>query len=164
MNNKKLPFLALMFVLGCAAGEALIVGCRSTAPAAADAANAGVEQLLPHIRTAATLAMGAGLRFGVDDAHREKVANLSWSVSRAAWTLTDGSIPTADELAHYLLAFDYELDAGARTDYALIVNSIAGLYAGYYAQLRGDPALAAKVLNVIAEGAAAGSEVYATVK
>ncbi|MDR1304480.1 MAG: hypothetical protein LBK76_04570 [Verrucomicrobiales bacterium] len=146
----------------------LMVGCGSTGPAADGPAggetNANIERSLPYIRTAATLAMGAGLRFGVDEEHREKIANLSWSVSRAAWTLTDGSIPTADEVARYLLAFDYELDAGVKTDYALIVNSIAGLYAGYYEQLRDEPALAVKVLNAIAEGAAAGAEVYATVK
>jgi hypothetical protein len=134
---------------------------RGGAAADAGATGVSVERLLPHIKTAATLAIGAGLRFGVDAAHREKVANLSWSVSQAAWTLTDGSIPTADELARYLLAFDYELDVSARTDYALIVNSIAGLYAGYYAQIQGNPELAVKVLGAIAEGTAAGSAAYA---
>jgi hypothetical protein len=150
--------LAVVCFIGCAQN-----GTQSGNGGAADTV-ASIEKALPLIKTGATLAMGAGLRYGVDDAHREKIANLSWSICHGAWQLTDGKVPTADNVAKYLLAFDYELDDSIKADYALIVNSIAGLYAGYYNRINGDAALAIKVLNAIAEGAAAGSQAYATVK
>ncbi|MDR1305507.1 MAG: hypothetical protein LBK76_09835 [Verrucomicrobiales bacterium] len=124
---------------------------------------ATVEQALPYIKVGATLAMGAGLKYGVSDpAQREAIANLSWSVSHAVWTLTDGQVPTVASLTTYLQSFDYELQGEAANAYDAMIGAIAALYGGYYADLRGNPALAVKVLSAIAEGAAAGSAAYAT--
>jgi hypothetical protein len=125
---------------------------------------ATIEQALPYIKVGATLAMGAGLKYGIDDpAQREQIANLSWSISHAAWTLTDGQVPTVASLTAYLQSFNYELKGEAAGAYDAMVGAIAALYGSYYADLRGNPALAVKVLNAIAEGAAAGSAAYATI-
>ncbi|MDR1305534.1 MAG: hypothetical protein LBK76_09980 [Verrucomicrobiales bacterium] len=151
--------LAVFGVLfsGCASGGGLAGKDQPLDPTAT------VEKALPYIKVGATLAMGAGLKYGVSDpAQREAIANLSWSVSHAVWTLTDGQVPTVASLTTYLQSFDYELQGEAANAYDAMIGAIAALYGGYYADLRGNPALTVKVLNAIAEGAAAGSAAYAT--
>jgi hypothetical protein len=149
--------VSLLFV-SCAGDGSLATGDRPVDPAVT------VEKALPYIKTGATLAMGAGLKYGIDnDKDREAIANLSWSISHATWTLTDGKAPTVDQLKSYLLSFNYELDNDAADAYAAMADAIAALYGGYYTDLQGNSELAVKVLNAIAEGAAAGSQAYATI-
>jgi hypothetical protein len=146
-----------MLLAGCASDGGLAGRDQPVDPTAT------VEKALPYIKVGATLAMGAGLKYGVDDpAQREAIANLSWSISHAAWTLTDGQVPTVTSLTAYLQSFNYTLDGDAASAYDAMVGAIAALYGSYYADLRGQPALAVKVLNAIAEGAAAGSAAYTT--
>jgi hypothetical protein len=89
--------VSLLFA-ACAGDGSLATGNRPVDPAAT------IGKALPYIRTGATLAMGAGLKYGIDnDQDREAIANLSWSISHATCTLTDGKMPTMNKLKSYLL-------------------------------------------------------------
>ena len=138
-----------------------VTNVTNTTPSAPVNYAAQIQASLPYIQTAAGIATGAALNFAIKDAtERTTVANQIWAASQAVYSLTNGQVPTVQQLQTAILSF-----GGSQTDanYANFASSITAIYASYYNKLSGNGQLAVQVLNALASGAQTGASTFQTV-
>jgi len=142
MNKLNLIAVALMgiFMIGCSTtntgGDNQIGGITA------------VENALPYIKPATILICTVVLEQALSPEDRVEKAKMINHVATIVEGLTIGSTPTPDQLQKALM--DY-LPA-EKTHWAKYIVAVKDIYAGQFAKINGDAALAVKVLNAIAAG------------
>ena len=114
-----------------------------------------VEQALPYIKPAVTLACTAVLEAAVSPEDRVEKAKMIHDVANVVRSLSKGSVPTTEELDKAVSNFLPE-----KTHWTNFASSLSDVYQNLFRQINGDPALALKVLNAIADGCVAATQGY----
>lgn len=147
-----LPLALIPFLLvGCAAnntGGGSDVG--GTTPKQA------VENALPYIAPAVTLACTVVLEQAVSPSDRVEKAKMINNVATIVESLTRGSTPTPDQLQKALT--DYLPQD--KTHWVKYVTVVKDIYAAQFAKLNGDAKLGIDVLNAIAKGCKTATDEY----
>lgn len=141
----------------------LMIGCESTNPSkdgeqvggSTSTAREKVEQALPYIKPAVTLACTAVLEAAVSPEDKQEKAKMIHDVAKVVRSLSGGSVPTVQQLDEAIANFLPE-----KTHWTNFANSLSDVYQNLFRQIGGDPALALKVLNAIADGCVAATEGY----
>jgi len=115
-----------------------------------------VEQALPYIKPAVTLACTAVLEAAVSPEDKVEKAKMINSVARVVRDLSAGNVPTTQDLDKAVANFLPE-----KTHWTNFAASLSDVYGNVFRQINGDPALALKVLNAIADGCVAATQGYA---
>jgi hypothetical protein len=140
--------------LTCGAALLTSVGCATFQ-------NSTYEQKQQNVALLSQVACSATLATIQDSAERVKLANHIYSVSRAAYSLTGGSIPTPEQLSATIASFGG--DAAALDRYQGLIQSISAIYTVEYNKLK-DKSNGAKIaidtLKSIAYGAEQAASVY----
>jgi hypothetical protein len=118
-----------------------LTGCKTT-----DVQNYATPA---NARTAAALICTGTLTVAVKQQDRAEVAAYIYAVAQGVRSLAGGSVPSPDQLRDTVSMFTHNASAGQWT---ILATSIQGIYTGLYAQLRGNPKLAADYLEAIAAG------------
>lgn len=153
MNKTLLSIIPLAFLLAACAtnnnsgGES--TGGTTSTPAQK------VEQALPYIKPAVTLACTAVLEAAVSPEDRVEKAKMIHDVANVVRSLSKGSVPTTEELDKAVANFLPE-----KTHWTNFASSLSDVYQNLFRQINGDPALALKVLNAIADGCVAATQGY----
>jgi hypothetical protein len=100
-------------------------------------------------KIAATLVCNATLTFGIKPADQNKVANYIYGIAHGLRSFASGTVPSPDEISATVALFTKNTNVG---QWASLGTSIQSIYAGLYANLKGNPKLAAQYLEAIAEG------------
>ncbi|HEY4360326.1 MAG TPA: hypothetical protein VGN17_05135 [Bryobacteraceae bacterium] len=149
----------ILLVLICVA----LIGCKSTVPTA-PAVPASADPVAPYlgtITTGAHIATGVFLQFGVNDAaERTLLANQIYSAASGVYSLTDGKVPTPEQVAEAVASFHWTGNVGI---YAQFSGTIAEIYSAYYPQIVGNPKYAIEVLSALAQGCEQAASAYSTV-
>lgn len=147
-----LPILALPFLFAACAtnpsGSSSDVG--GTTPKQA------VENALPYIAPAVTLACTVVLEQAVSDSDRAEKAKMINNVATIVESLTRGSTPTPDQLQKALT--DYLPQE--KTHWSKYIVALKDIYAAQFAKLDGDTKLGVDVLNAIAKGCKTATDEY----
>lgn len=98
--------------------------------------------------SAAILCTGT-LTVAVKQDDRPMVAAYIYAVAQGVRSLAGGTVPSPDQLRSTVALFTHNADVGQWT---VLATSIQGIYTGLYAQLKGNPKLAADYLEAIAAG------------
>jgi hypothetical protein len=121
------------------------------------------EQKQQNVALLSQVACSATLATIQDVDERVKLANNIYSVARAAYSLTGGSIPTPEQLSQAIASFGG--DAAALDRYQGLIQSVSAIYAVEYNNLK-DKSNGAKIaidtLKSIAYGAEQAASVYVT--
>ena len=114
-----------------------------------------VEAALPYIKPAVTLACTAVLEAAVSPEDRAEKAKMIHDVAKVVRGLSSGSVPSVQDLDNAVAGF-----LPQKTHWTNFANSLGDVYQNLFRQINGDPALALKVLNAIADGCVAATEGY----
>jgi len=114
-----------------------------------------VEAALPYIKPAVSLACTAVLEAAVSDSDRAEKAKLIHDVAKVVRGLSAGSVPSVQDLDNAVAGF-----LPQKTHWTNFANSLGDVYGNLFRQINGDPALALKVLNAIADGCVSATEGY----
>ncbi|MFZ4599980.1 MAG: hypothetical protein ACOYNN_15155 [Terrimicrobiaceae bacterium] len=156
--NIKHAFLAIVPALF------LLTGCTTTNPGGNDqtggttnqnSAAQKVEAALPYVKPAVALACTAVLEAAVSDSDRVEKAKMIHDVAAVVRSLTGGSVPTVQQLDEAISNFLPE-----KTHWTNFADSLSDVYQNLFRQINGDPALALKVLNAIADGCVSATQTY----
>lgn len=110
------------------------------------------------VRQAAAITTGAALQFAEKDpVKRTTLANEIYGAAKAVYSLCDGTVPDVATLQATILSF-----GGTQTDanYARFATSLSGLYASYFAQVKGDGKQAVLLLQELAGGCEDAASAY----
>lgn len=99
-------------------------------------------------RIATALVCSNTLTFAVSDTDRAQVADYIYSIAKGIRTLSGGKVPTTGDVEHAVGLFS----PGNSKRWASLGTSIAGVYGGVFAQIKGNPKLALEYLEAIAGG------------
>jgi hypothetical protein len=114
-----------------------------------------VEQALPYIKPAVTLACTAVLEAAVSPEDKLEKARMIHDVARVVRSLSSGNVPSANDLDKTIANF-----LPQKTHWTNFASSLSDVYQNMFRQINGDPALALKVLNAIADGCVAATQGY----
>ena len=114
-----------------------------------------VEAALPYIKPAVSLACTAVLEAAVSDSDRAEKAKLIHDVAKVVRGLSAGAVPSVQDLDKAVADF-----LPQKTHWTNFANSLGDVYGNLFRQINGDPALALKVLNAIADGCVSATEGY----
>lgn len=114
-----------------------------------------VEQALPYIKPAVTLACTAVLEAAVSPEDRVEKARMIHDVANVVRSLSSGSVPSSADLDKAISNF-----LPQKTHWTNFASSLSDVYQNLFRQINGDPALALKVLNAIADGCVAATQGY----
>lgn len=114
-----------------------------------------VEAALPYVKPAVTLACTAVLEAAVSPEDRVEKAKMIHDVASVVRSLTTGSVPTSQQLDEAISNF-----LPKKTHWTNFAGSLSDVYQNLFRQINGDPALALKVLNAIADGCVAATQGY----
>ncbi|NBR62607.1 MAG: hypothetical protein EBT86_13500 [Actinobacteria bacterium] len=114
-----------------------------------------IEQVLPYVKPAVSLACTAVLEAAVSPEDRAEKAKMIHDVANVVRSLSKGSVPTVQDLDNAVANF-----LPKKTHWTNFANSLSDVYQNLFRQINGDPALALKVLNAIADGCVAATEGY----
>lgn len=114
-----------------------------------------IEQALPYVKPAVSLACTAVLEAAVSPEDRAEKAKMIHDVANVVRSLSKGSVPTVQDLDNAVANF-----LPKKTHWTNFANSLSDVYQNLFRQINGDPALALKVLNAIADGCVAATEGY----
>jgi hypothetical protein len=154
MNKTLLSIIPLAFLLVACATNNNNSGGESTGGTTSTPAQK-VEQALPYIKPAVTLACTAVLEAAVSPEDRVEKAKMIHDVANVVRSLSKGSVPTTEELDKAVSNFLPE-----KTHWTNFASSLSDVYQNLFRQINGDPALALKVLNAIADGCVAATQGY----
>jgi hypothetical protein len=154
MNKTLLSIIPLAFLLAACATNNNNSGGESTGGTTSTPAQK-VEQALPYIKPAVTLACTAVLEAAVSPEDRVEKAKMIHDVANVVRSLSKGSVPTTEELDKAVSNFLPE-----KTHWTNFASSLSDVYQNLFRQINGDPALALKVLNAIADGCVAATQGY----
>ena len=154
MNKTLLSIIPLAFLLAACATNNNNSGGESTGGTTSTPAQK-VEQALPYIKPAVTLACTAVLEAAVSPEDRVEKAKMIHDVANVVRSLSKGSVPTTQELDKAVANFLPE-----KTHWTNFASSLSDVYQNLFRQINGDPALALKVLNAIADGCVAATQGY----
>jgi hypothetical protein len=154
MNKTLLSIIPLAFLLAACATNNNNSGGESTGGTTSTPAQK-VEQALPYIKPAVTLACTAVLEAAVSPEDRVEKAKMIHDVANVVRSLSKGSVPTTEELDKAVANFLPE-----KTHWTNFASSLSDVYQNLFRQINGDPALALKVLNAIADGCVAATQGY----
>jgi hypothetical protein len=150
--NKILPFILIpLLVAGCATNNT-----GSDVPAGGTTSSQAVENALPYIAPAVTLACTVVLEQAVSGNDRVEKAKMINNVATIVEALTKGNTPTPDQLQKALT--DYLPQD--KTHWAKYVVIVKDIYAAQFGKLNGDARLGVDVLNAIAQGCKTATEQY----
>lgn len=127
-------------IIALFAGLALCLSGCSTLPDGSRAPNDAAIKGLSYTLTIGTLASAS-------PAKRRQLAPYISALAKGIRALSGGTVPTSEEITAAIALW--------RTPDPLIVEAaqaLAGLYSTYYDGIKGNPALALRVLNDIATG------------
>ncbi len=150
--NTILPFILIPF---------LVSGCATTntggnANAISTTPQQAVENALPYIAPAVTLACTVVLEQAVSVSDRVEKARMINNVATVVESLTNGNTPTPDQLQK-ALSDHLPLDKTHWSKYVVVIKDI---YAAQFAKLNGDAKLGVDVLNAIAKGCKTATDQY----
>ena len=114
-----------------------------------------VEQALPYVKPAVTLACTAVLEAAVSPEDRVEKARMIHDVANVVRSLSSGSVPSSADLDKAISNF-----LPQKTHWTNFASSLSDVYQNLFRQINGDPALALKVLNAIADGCVAATQGY----
>ena len=114
-----------------------------------------IEQALPYVKPAVSLACTAVLEAAVSPQDRAEKAKMIHDVANVVRSLSKGNVPTVQDLDNAVANF-----LPKKTHWTNFANSLSDVYQNLFRQINGDPALALKVLNAIADGCVAATEGY----
>jgi hypothetical protein len=154
MNKTLLSIIPLALLLAACATNNNNSGGESTGGTTSTPAQK-VEQALPYIKPAVTLACTAVLEAAVSPEDRVEKAKMIHDVANVVRSLSKGSVPTTQELDKAVANFLPE-----KTHWTNFASSLSDVYQNLFRQINGDPALALKVLNAIADGCVAATQGY----
>jgi hypothetical protein len=154
MNKTLLSIIPLALLLAACATNNNNSGGESTGGTTSTPAQK-VEQALPYIKPAVTLACTAVLEAAVSPEDRVEKAKMIHDVANVVRSLSKGSVPTTEELDKAVSNFLPE-----KTHWTNFASSLSDVYQNLFRQINGDPALALKVLNAIADGCVAATQGY----
>ena len=154
MNKSLLALIPAAMLLAACATNNTNTGGESTGGTTTTAAQK-VEQALPYIKPAVTLACTAVLEAAVSPADRAEKAKMIHDVANVVRSLSKGNVPTTEELDKAVANFLPE-----KTHWTNFASSLTDVYQNLFRQINGDPALALKVLNAIADGCVSATEGY----
>lgn len=156
MNKSLLALIpAAMLLAACATNNTNSGG--ETAGGTTTTAAQKVEQALPYIKPAVTLACTAVLEAAVSPEDRAEKAKMIHDVANVVRSLSKGNVPTTEELDKAVANFLPE-----KTHWTNFASSLSDVYQNLFRQINGDPALALKVLNAIADGCVQATQGYIT--
>ena len=154
MNKTLLSIVPVAFLMAACATNNNNSGGESTGGTTSTPAQK-VEQALPYIKPAVTLACTAVLEAAVSPEDRVEKAKMIHDVANVVRSLSKGSVPTTEELDKAVSNFLPE-----KTHWTNFASSLSDVYQNLFRQINGDPALALKVLNAIADGCVAATQGY----
>ena len=154
MNKTLLSIVPVAFLMAACATNNNNSGGESTGGTTSTPAQK-VEQALPYIKPAVTLACTAVLEAAVSPEDRVEKAKMIHDVANVVRSLSKGSVPTTEELDKAVANFLPE-----KTHWTNFASSLSDVYQNLFRQINGDPALALKVLNAIADGCVAATQGY----
>jgi len=114
-----------------------------------------IEQALPYVKPAVSLACTAVLEAAVSPEDRAEKAKMIHDVANVVRALSKGNVPSVQDLDNALGNF-----LPKKTHWTNFANSLSDVYGNLFRQINGDPALALKVLNAIADGCVSATEGY----
>ena len=114
-----------------------------------------IEQALPYVKPAVSLACTAVLEGAVSPEDRVTKAKMIHDVANVIRSLSGGSVPSADDLDEAVANFLPE-----KTHWTNFAASLSDVYRDLYGKIQDDPALALKVLNAIADGCVSSTSSY----
>ena len=114
-----------------------------------------IEQALPYVKPAVSLACTAVLEAAVSPEDRAEKAKMIHDVANVVRTLSKGNVPTVQDLDNAVANF-----LPKKTHWTNFASSLSDVYQNLFRQINGDPALALKVLNAIADGCVAATQGY----
>jgi hypothetical protein len=100
-------------------------------------------------KIAATIVCNATLTFGIKPADQSKVAAYIYGIAHGLRSFANGIVPSPDEVKSTVSLYINNTNVG---QWASLGTSIQSIYGGIYANLKGNPKLAAQYLEAIAEG------------
>jgi len=151
--NKFLPFILVPFLLvGCTTNN----GGNGVSDVGGTTPKQAVENALPYIAPAVTLACTVVLEQAVSPEDRVEKAKMINNVATIVESLTRGSTPTPDQLQKALT--DYLPQD--KTHWVKYVTVVKDIYAAQFAKLGGDAKLGVDVLNAIAKGCKTATDEY----
>jgi len=153
MNKSFLALIPAVMLAACATNNTN-TGGESTGGTTSTAAQK-VEQALPYIKPAVTLACTAVLEAAVSPEDRAEKAKMIHDVANVVRALSKGNVPTTEELDKAVANFLPE-----KTHWTNFASSLTDVYGNLFRQINGDPALALKVLNAIADGCVQATQGY----
>lgn len=158
MNKFYSLFLALpvaIMLSSCATNNGGNAGQDTGGTTGGNTAADKVEQVLPYIKPAVSLACTAVLEAAVSDSDRVEKAKMIHDVAAVVRSLTSGSVPTVQQLDEAIANF-----LPKKTHWTNFADSLSDVYQNVFRQINGDPALALKVLNAIADGCVSATQNY----
>lgn len=114
-----------------------------------------IEQVLPYVKPAVSLACTAVLEAAVSPEDRAEKAKMIHDVANVVRSLSKGNVPSVQDLDNAVENF-----LPKKTHWTNFANSLSDVYQNLFRQINGDPALALKVLNAIADGCVSATEGY----
>ena len=148
-----LPFILVPFLLvGCATNN----GRNGGSDVGGTTPKQAVENALPYIAPAVTLACTVVLEQAVSPEDRVEKAKMINHVATIVESLTSGTTPTPDQLQKALT--DYLPQE--KTHWVKYVTVVKDIYAAQFAKLNGDAKLGVDVLNAIAKGCKTATDEY----
>lgn len=149
-----LPFILIpLLIAGCATNN----GSNGSTDVGGTTPKQAVENALPYIAPAVTLACTVVLEQAVSSNDRTEKAKMINNVATIVEGLTRGSTPTPDQLQKALT--DYLPQD--KTHWVKYVTVVKDIYAAQFAKLDGDAKLGIDVLNAIAKGCKTATDEYA---
>lgn len=148
-----LPFVLVpVLLVGCATND----GGQGSSDVGGTTPKQAVENALPYISPAVTLACTVVLEQAVSANDRVEKANMINHVATVVEGLTRGATPTPEQLQKALT--DY-LPA-EKTHWAKYITVVKDIYAAQFVKLGGDAKLGVDVLNAIAKGCKTATDGY----
>jgi len=154
LNNFMNIFLPLALVT-------ILAGCSTTnnnggSDVGGTTPSQAVENALPYIAPAVTLACTVVLEQAVSPEDRVEKAKMIYHVATIVESLTRGATPTPDQLQKALV--DYLPQD--KTHWVKYITVVKDIYAAQFAKLDGDAKLGIDVLNAIAKGCKTATDEY----
>lgn len=108
-----------------------------------------VQDALPAIPTAVSVAGTLALNLGVKDADQRKALSAQmYAVAVAVRSLSGGSAPTPEQVGAAVASF-----TGKNVALDGVVKAVGSIWRAYFPSIQGDPKLALQILEAIAQGA-----------
>lgn len=155
MNKSFLALIPAVMLAACATDNKNTAGESTGGSTSTTTAQQKVEQALPYIKPAVTLACTAVLEAAVSPADRAEKAKMIHDVANVVRALSKGNVPTTEDLDKAVANFLPE-----KTHWTNFASSLSDVYGNLFRQINGDPALALRVLNAIADGCVAATQGY----